>query len=77
MSSKAAPPVPSPNDEDLICFCHGVPAGEIREAIRNGAKCLKDIKEKTRASTGCGGCTPECERLLAEMAEKLGKAGQD
>lgn len=56
---------PDLRDEVLVCFCHGIPESEIREAIANGAKCLQDIKDMTKASTGCGGCTSECERILA------------
>lgn len=54
-------------EEALICFCHGITEAEIREAIKNGALTLQDIKDRTKASTGCGGCTPECEKLLSEM----------
>jgi NAD(P)H-nitrite reductase large subunit len=57
----------------IVCFCHGVIDGEIREAIRQGANTLALIKEKTRASTGCGGCTCEVERILSEMLTKSAK----
>jgi NAD(P)H-nitrite reductase large subunit len=56
---------PNP-DEILVCFCHGVPEPVIRQAIKDGAKTLEDVKKATRASTGCGGCTCEVERILAE-----------
>ena len=54
------------SEEVLVCFCHGVLAAEIRQAILNGAKTVTEIQAKTRASTGCGGCFSEVERLLAE-----------
>lgn len=53
-----------------VCFCHGVLEDEIRKAIAQGAKTLLDVQKATRASTGCGGCTPEVERILAEMLAK-------
>jgi assimilatory nitrate reductase electron transfer subunit len=61
----------SPGDCDmLICFCHGVPEAEIRKAIEEGARTVAEIQARTRASTGCGGCRPEVERLLAELLER-------
>jgi NAD(P)H-nitrite reductase large subunit len=53
------------SEEILVCFCHGVLEAEIRQAIADGATTLAEIQAKTRASTGCGGCMPEVERLLA------------
>lgn len=49
-----------------ICFCHAVSEATIREAIRNGARTLEQVQTQTKASTGCGGCTCEVERLLEE-----------
>ncbi len=60
------PADPKPQ-EMLICFCHGVPEDEIRQAIREGARTIKEIQAKTLASTGCGGCACEVERILEEM----------
>lgn len=57
-------------EEALVCFCHGVCEAEIRQAIEQGARTLEEVRAKTRASTGCGGCTTEVERLLAELASK-------
>ncbi|MBI3557331.1 MAG: (2Fe-2S)-binding protein [Deltaproteobacteria bacterium] len=61
---------PEPQSLDgLICFCHGVLETEIRKAIAAGAATVAAVQEKTRASTGCGGCMPEVERLIAEMLQ--------
>ena len=35
-----------------ICYCKKVSEAEILDAIKNGAKSLKDIQEKTNACTG-------------------------
>ncbi|MBI3543109.1 MAG: (2Fe-2S)-binding protein [Deltaproteobacteria bacterium] len=66
MTPTAAPDAPDPNTT-LVCFCHGVLEAEIRRAIAEGARTVADVQAKTRASTGCGGCQPEVERLLAEL----------
>ncbi len=58
------------NLDQLICFCHGVPESEIRKAILEGADTIEKIQHKTLASTGCGGCGCELERLLAEILHK-------
>ncbi|MEW6056792.1 MAG: (2Fe-2S)-binding protein [Bdellovibrionota bacterium] len=54
-------------DEMLICFCHGITEAEIRAAIKEGARTVAEIQAKTLASTGCGGCMPEVERILEEV----------
>ena len=51
----------------LVCFCHGVPESEIRKVIVEGARTIAEIQAKTLASTGCGGCACEVERILDEM----------
>jgi bacterioferritin-associated ferredoxin len=58
------------SDDQLICFCHGVPESEIRKAIAGGACTVEQIQAATRASTGCGGCLPEVQKILAEIAKK-------
>jgi NAD(P)H-nitrite reductase large subunit len=55
------------DDERLICFCHNVTAGRIREAIRGGATTHTLIQEKTCASTGCGGCTYDVLEVLQQL----------
>ena len=42
----------------VICYCKNVTEAEIKTAIENGAKTLKDIKVQTKAYTG-----NECEIL--------------
>jgi nitrite reductase (NADH) large subunit len=42
-----------------VCSCNNVTKREICHAIRKGeCATLGDIKQKTRAGTGCGGCLP-------------------
>jgi len=67
MSSDNPPPKrPEPDFASLVCFCHGVSEQEIRKAIKEGATTLELVKKATRASTGCGGCTCEVEKLLSD-----------
>src|SRR6266849_1574991 len=52
-------------DSKVICGCHGVSKGAIIRAIQEkGLSPLGQVKECTRASTGCGSCTELCQQLL-------------
>ena len=52
-------------DSATVCGCMGVSKGTILEAIREKGVCrLSEVKETTRASTGCGSCTELCRSLL-------------
>jgi nitrite reductase [NAD(P)H] large subunit len=56
-------------DSDLVCGCHGVNKGEIIAAIHQvGIRTLAQLRESTRASTGCGSCTSLCQNLLKAVA---------
>jgi NAD(P)H-nitrite reductase large subunit len=38
--------------------------GMIKEAVENGAKTLEDVQELTGASTVCGACLEDVQRLV-------------
>lgn len=46
-------------DDAEVCACAGVSAGRIR-----GCSSLADVRERTRATTGCGGCKGTVAALL-------------
>ena len=53
----------------LVCRCEEVTEEEVRQAIRDGAKTLREIKMITRAGMGlCQGrtCSKIISRILAE-----------
>jgi len=52
----------------MICACHGVRAGTIRDAINAGAQSIAAIGHATRAGTGCGSCVAEIRGLLQNPA---------
>ena len=57
----------------IICRCEEVTEEEIREAVRKGARSLREIKRITRAGAGlCQGktCSLLVARILAEMTGK-------
>ncbi len=48
------------NDASEVCSCAGVTAGAIRACAS-----LEAVRDTTRATTGCGGCTDTVRHLLA------------
>ncbi|MDP3790003.1 MAG: NAD(P)/FAD-dependent oxidoreductase [Candidatus Omnitrophota bacterium] len=75
LSSAAAKKIikKDPRYGDIACRCEMVSAGEVRDAIKRGAKTLDGIKFRTRAQAGrCHGtfCTT---RLMKILAEETGK----
>ena len=59
MPERARAPAPLPDDAE-VCVCAGVSAGRIR-----ACSSLTQVREYTRATTGCGGCAPVVRQLLA------------
>lgn len=58
-----------PEYGEIVCRCEQVTRGEIREAVRRGAKTLDGIKFRTRSQMGrCHGsfCTMKIAAILAE-----------
>lgn len=56
-------------DDEIVCRCERVTAGEIRAMIRAGSRDFNEIKAVLRAGMGaCGGktCTPLIHRLFRE-----------
>jgi nitrite reductase (NADH) large subunit len=57
-------------DSEIICGCMGVSKGAIITAIHaKELNTLSQLKNATRASTGCGSCTEMCQRLLKAVAK--------
>jgi len=56
-------------ESTTVCGCVGVTKGAIIHAIHDrGVSTLSQLKECTRASTGCGSCTKLCQDLLRAVA---------
>jgi nitrite reductase (NADH) large subunit len=60
------------SDGTTVCGCVGVSKGEIIEAIHTrGVNTLAQLKEHTRASTGCGSCAERCQQILKAVAPEF------
>ncbi|WP_323845330.1 nitrite reductase large subunit NirB [Microbulbifer magnicolonia] len=55
-----------------ICSCHNVSKGQIVDAVAGGCCSLADVKDATRASTGCGGCAALLKNVVDEELAALG-----
>ena len=59
-------------DSATVCGCVGVAKGTVIQAIHErGVNTLSQLKEVTRASTGCGSCTNLCQDLLRAVAPEF------
>jgi nitrite reductase (NADH) large subunit len=64
-------------DRETVCGCMGVTKGAIIQAIHGqGVNTLAQLKECTRASTGCGSCTSTCQALLKAVAPEFEEEGK-
>ena len=59
-------------DNETVCGCMGVTKGDIITAIHaHGVNTMSQLKDRTRASTGCGSCGNLCARLLKAVAPEF------
>ena len=59
-------------DSKVVCGCNGVTKGAIIHAVHEkGISTLAQLKDSTRASTGCGSCTEMCQQLLKAVAPEF------
>jgi len=49
-----------------ICHCRAVTDQRLRAALEDGARDPVDLGRRCGAGTGCGGCLPALQALLAE-----------
>ncbi|UQI48789.1 FAD-dependent oxidoreductase [Streptomyces sp. HU2014] len=61
-----AGPVELP-DEAVVCRCNNVTKAALTAAFRAGARDLTALANATRATTGCGSCTPTVRALCTEV----------
>jgi nitrite reductase (NADH) large subunit len=71
-SADAGADVAEMADASTVCGCVGVTKGAIIQAIHErGVNTLSQLKEVTRATTGCGSCTGLCQALLRAVAPEF------
>ncbi|MEE8575202.1 MAG: nitrite reductase large subunit NirB [Thermodesulfobacteriota bacterium] len=69
--------VDSMSDETIVCGCNGITKGAIVDAVKTkGLFTLEDVKNETKASTSCGGCSTVIERILSATLGSSFKSDQ-
>jgi nitrite reductase (NADH) large subunit len=59
-------------DSEAVCGCLGVTKGAIINAVHQfGIRTMSQLKDRTRASTGCGSCSGMCAQLLKAVAPEF------
>ena len=56
--------------DKIVCNCFGTTVGDIKEAVDQGARTLDEVIEATGATTACGACTDEVERVVDYFASE-------
>ena len=50
--------------DKVVCYCMGVTNGAVKAAVDAGANTLEDVQAETGASTVCGACMENVQRLV-------------
>jgi len=54
-----------------VCICNAVTESDIRDAVDNGVRNMKQLSQSTRCATTCGSCKElAVETLQNELANK-------
>ena len=57
-----------------ICICNAVTESAIRQAVRDGARSLRDLSFRTGCSTQCGRCVGTAREVMDETLAEMGAA---
>lgn len=59
-----------------VCICQAVTDHQIREAVRDGARTLKDLRRELGVTRDCGRCAACALACLDEANRCAGKPGK-
>lgn len=63
-------------DSEAVCGCMGVTKGAIIEAIhKHNITTMAELKDRTRASSGCGTCAGTCTSILKAVCPNFSEEG--
>lgn len=61
-------------DSTQVCSCHNVTKGDIATNVKEGTcKSIGDVKSRTKAGTGCGGCMPLITTIFNKTMASMGQ----
>lgn len=53
-----------PYDEEELCHCRNIPTKTVDEAVISGAHTPEIVSRQTTASTACGTCRPQVQKII-------------
>lgn len=53
--------------DKIVCNCLGITNGQIKDAVKNGARTLEEVQDATGAGTICGACVEDVQHLVDEF----------
>lgn len=59
--------------DKVVCHCMSITNGMIKDAVDAGAKTLEDVQEQTGATTVCGACLEDVQRLVDFFVSEQGE----
>lgn len=59
--------------DKIVCHCMSITNGMIKDAVDAGAKTLEDVQEQTGATTVCGACLEDVQRLVDFFVSEQGE----
>lgn len=65
--------LPVPRGVDIamyVCICHAVTDRQIRNAVRDGARSMRDISRELSVSTCCGKCGVTARRIVRDAVDE-------
>jgi NAD(P)H-nitrite reductase large subunit len=58
------------DENQIVCGCFKVTAGDVVAAVKNGAKSFDDVQAITKVGTGCGNCIQGNKALVDYLLKK-------
>jgi len=52
-----------------ICICNAVTDKDIKSAIKNGAKSVKDLNEQLSVGSNCGTCVSSAQSIIDDSIQ--------
>ncbi len=52
-----------------VCLCNAVTDSDIREAVADGVRSMRELSRRTGCSGNCGRCAPTAREVLLEALQ--------
>ena len=59
-----------------VCLCNGITEGQIRDAVSEGARSLRELRQRLGVASCCGKCA-DCAQQVVRETLSAGEFGQN